>query len=184
MEDRDDSPQASLLEEHRHIFQCPGCGGELQWDDARIHLPRLQSHLRNRGRHPDALLVQRLGRIPLHVTDTVKAFYEETPFPNYDDFDSVASLQRKASEAFPTPSPSTTSLREPDSSSPPSREMRPSAWPWRSEHSSGEVAKADSSSSSETGPADPARRLPVGSAQLGEREPSSEPARRPWSTAS
>ncbi len=30
------------------------------------------------------------------VTDTVKAFYEETPFPNYDDFDSVGSLAEKA----------------------------------------------------------------------------------------
>ena len=34
------------------------------------------------------------------VTDTVRAFYEETPFPNYDEFDSVASLQRKASEGL------------------------------------------------------------------------------------
>ncbi len=30
------------------------------------------------------------------VTDAVKAFYEETPFPNYDDFDSVATLVQKA----------------------------------------------------------------------------------------
>jgi len=30
------------------------------------------------------------------VTDVVKAFYEETPFPNYDEFDSAASLAQKA----------------------------------------------------------------------------------------
>ena len=30
------------------------------------------------------------------VTEQVKAFYEETPFPNYDDFDSVNSLAEKA----------------------------------------------------------------------------------------
>lgn len=30
------------------------------------------------------------------VTDTVKAFYEETPFPNYDDLDSRDSLRAKA----------------------------------------------------------------------------------------
>jgi SAM-dependent methyltransferase len=30
------------------------------------------------------------------VTDAVKRFYEETPFPNYDDFDSVGSLIEKA----------------------------------------------------------------------------------------
>jgi hypothetical protein len=31
------------------------------------------------------------------VTDVVKVFYEENPFPNYDDFDSKESLAEKAS---------------------------------------------------------------------------------------
>jgi ubiquinone/menaquinone biosynthesis C-methylase UbiE len=31
-----------------------------------------------------------------NVTHSVKAFYEENPFPNYDDFDSVSSLMQKA----------------------------------------------------------------------------------------
>ena len=30
------------------------------------------------------------------VTEDVRAFYEETPFPNYDDFDDVGSLMEKA----------------------------------------------------------------------------------------
>src|SRR5262245_26603263 len=30
------------------------------------------------------------------VTDTVKSFYEKTPFPNYDGLDSRESLRRKA----------------------------------------------------------------------------------------
>jgi SAM-dependent methyltransferase len=30
------------------------------------------------------------------VTESIRAFYEETPFPNYDDFDSVASLIEKS----------------------------------------------------------------------------------------
>lgn len=30
------------------------------------------------------------------VTEVVKAFYEETPFPNYDDFDPRESLRQKA----------------------------------------------------------------------------------------
>lgn len=34
------------------------------------------------------------------VTDVVKAFYEETPFPDYNDFDSVASLEAKAREGI------------------------------------------------------------------------------------
>jgi SAM-dependent methyltransferase len=34
------------------------------------------------------------------VTETVRAFYEKTPFPDYDDFDSSASLARKAREGI------------------------------------------------------------------------------------
>jgi SAM-dependent methyltransferase/uncharacterized protein YbaR (Trm112 family) len=34
------------------------------------------------------------------VTEIVRVFYEETPFPNYDDFDSVGSLARKAREGM------------------------------------------------------------------------------------
>jgi SAM-dependent methyltransferase len=34
------------------------------------------------------------------VTEIVKAFYEETPFPNYDDFDSVASFLAKARQGL------------------------------------------------------------------------------------
>jgi SAM-dependent methyltransferase len=30
------------------------------------------------------------------VTDTVKSFYEQTPFPNYDEFDSVGALMQKS----------------------------------------------------------------------------------------
>src|SRR6266542_2270811 len=34
------------------------------------------------------------------VTETVKAFYEETPFPNYDDLDSPERLRAKAEEGL------------------------------------------------------------------------------------
>lgn len=34
------------------------------------------------------------------VTDVVKAFYEENPFPNYDDLDSEESLIEKASRGI------------------------------------------------------------------------------------
>ncbi len=38
---------------------------------------------------------------PAHdITDKVKAFYEDKPFPNYDDFDSVTSLISKAQQGY------------------------------------------------------------------------------------
>lgn len=36
----------------------------------------------------------------LDVTDHVKAFYEETPFPDYDEFDSISSLGQKARQGM------------------------------------------------------------------------------------
>jgi SAM-dependent methyltransferase len=81
--------------EHREIFACPACGGQLEWrtDDAQCggcnrsfpieqDIPRL-FHPHDPGDRRD-------------VTDIVKAFYETNPFPNYDDLDSRASLAVKA----------------------------------------------------------------------------------------
>lgn len=85
--------------EHRDLLCCPRCGGELAFTD----------ELRCAG------CAQRFpidGGIPLlfwpnewdgdkeDVTETVKQFYEKTPFPNYDDFDSVASLASKARQGM------------------------------------------------------------------------------------
>jgi len=86
-----------LLAEHRDIVCCPKCGQALTFD-------------------PDAIVCVGCGtrfgvsdNIPLlfepheweassreAVTSRVRAFYEETPFPNYDEFDNVGSLIDKA----------------------------------------------------------------------------------------
>jgi SAM-dependent methyltransferase len=81
--------------DHREIFACPACGGQLTWrtDDAQCvgcsrtfpieqDIPRL-FHPHDPGDQRD-------------VTDIVKAFYETNPFPNYDDLDSRDSLAIKA----------------------------------------------------------------------------------------
>ena len=94
MEDRDDSPQG-LLEEHRHIFQCPGCGAELQWGDARITCLGCHHVFAIEDGIPMLFWSNDWGESRSDVTDTVRAFYEETPFPNYDEFDSVASLSMR-----------------------------------------------------------------------------------------
>jgi SAM-dependent methyltransferase len=45
---------------------------------------------------PQLFLPNTWGSEQSDVTDMVKEFYEETPFPNYDDLDSRDSLQKKA----------------------------------------------------------------------------------------
>ena len=52
--------------------------------------------LSDRGRHPADVLAARRLRNRRDVTEAVKSFYEETPFPNYDEHDSVRSLIEKS----------------------------------------------------------------------------------------
>lgn len=100
MEGRKDSRQGSLPEESHGIFHCPGCGGELRWGDADISCLGCDHAFAIDDGIPMLFWPNDWDESRSDVTDTVKEFYEETPFPNYDDFDSVASLQRKASEGL------------------------------------------------------------------------------------
>jgi len=78
------------------ILRCPRCAGRL--DDADgLMVCREGGH-----RYPVTDGIPRLfvsnepGDGTRDVTDVVKAFYEETPFPSYDDLDSRDSLEAKA----------------------------------------------------------------------------------------
>lgn len=87
--------------ENIEIFICPACEGSLNISDDR-----------------EAIKCYKCGRsfnctngIPLlfhfperendkkDVTETVKSFYEETPFPNYEDLDSISSFRKKAEQS-------------------------------------------------------------------------------------
>lgn len=79
------------------LFMCPTCGGALSVSDVRNAL--------DCGACARSFPCE--GGIPLlfwptewtlgeDVTEIVKAFYEATPFPNYDEMDSAESLRAKA----------------------------------------------------------------------------------------
>ena len=82
--------------EHSEIFCCPKCGGDLSVEDTDIRC----SVCENRYSIVDGipLLFWKNDWVSQNgdVTDRMKAFYEKTPFPNYDDFDDVGSLIQKA----------------------------------------------------------------------------------------
>ena len=61
-------------------MDCGGCGHEFGLDQG---IPQLFWHNDWPADKPD-------------VTLAIQAFYEETPFPNYDDFDSAVALREKA----------------------------------------------------------------------------------------
>ena len=99
----DDLPPAlpKLVLDQLDIFMCPACGGSLRVGD------------RPRGIEC-ATCARSFGcdqGIPLFfwptewtakndVTAIVKAFYEATPFPNYDDMESTESLRAKAEQGL------------------------------------------------------------------------------------
>jgi SAM-dependent methyltransferase len=77
------------------ILCCPGCGAELRPGERALACPRGHSFEVDDGiarlYWPNEWEGSRED-----VTDAIHAFYEETPFPDYEDFDDAASLIAKA----------------------------------------------------------------------------------------
>ncbi len=86
----------SALEEHLELLCCPVCGGDLAVDSGYLRCQQCGEAFAEGDGIPRLFWPNDWDRSAADVTEVVKAFYEETPFPDYDDFDSVASLQRKA----------------------------------------------------------------------------------------
>lgn len=87
----------SWIEDSIGIFICPKCGGDLQ-----CAAPRMRCLACGEGFdvRDDIPMLFWPTSVEKDVTGVVKDFYEETPFPNYDEFDSVASLARKTREGI------------------------------------------------------------------------------------
>lgn len=85
------------LSEHADLMTCPACGHQL--DVSEPSRPACGGCGRRFGSEDGIPLLfwpHDAHGEPGDVTETVKAFYEENPFPNYDDFDSVWTLRERA----------------------------------------------------------------------------------------
>lgn len=82
-----------IFTKHADILACPGCRGRLRLGDQDLACENCNATYPIRDGIPLLFAAEdhRHG-----VTDVVKAFYEENPFPNYDDLDSEESLIEKA----------------------------------------------------------------------------------------
>jgi len=78
------------------IVRCARCGGRLQEGDKTLSCRGCQQQYPVTDGIPQLFVPNEWGERRLDVTDIVKDFYEETPFPNYDDLDSRESLRSKA----------------------------------------------------------------------------------------
>ncbi len=80
------------------ILCCPRCEGDLDGGDDRLVCSRCRQVFPVSDDIPLMFVPNEWSEDREDVTADVKAFYEETPFPNYEEFDSVGSLIRKAQQ--------------------------------------------------------------------------------------
>jgi ubiquinone/menaquinone biosynthesis C-methylase UbiE/uncharacterized protein YbaR (Trm112 family) len=78
------------------LLCCPGCGADLEREGGTLLCTGCGHSFGFEAGIPRLFWPNEWSPGRQDVTDAVKAFYEETPFPNYDEFDSVSSLIRKA----------------------------------------------------------------------------------------
>ena len=88
----------SALLQHIDIFCCPACGGSLKVPGDRSGMECSECHRYFRGENGIPLLFwpNEWEESKEDVTDAVRSFYEENPFPSYEDLDSSESLRQKA----------------------------------------------------------------------------------------
>jgi len=78
------------------LLCCPRCEGDLDGGEDRLVCAGCREIFPVSGNIPLMFVPNEWPEDRGDVTADVKAFYEETPFPNYEEFDSVGSLIRKA----------------------------------------------------------------------------------------
>jgi SAM-dependent methyltransferase len=86
------APESDLL--LRELWRCPACGGSLNAGGDAVACAACERTYD----HDDGIWQLFWPHTPFKgdVTDVVKAFYEETPFPHYEPDETVGSLSRKA----------------------------------------------------------------------------------------
>ena len=78
------------------LLACPVCHAGLQTTETQLQCTGCSRSYPVDGGIPMLFVPDDPNVRPEDVTDIVKAFYEEHPFPNYDDIDSDSSLAEKA----------------------------------------------------------------------------------------
>ena len=84
------------MQDYLQLLRCPRCSGKIQHEGSGLLCTDCAQHYDIDDGIPLMFCPNDWAEGTRDVTEEVKAFYEETPFPNYDDFDSTASLAQKA----------------------------------------------------------------------------------------
>ena len=87
---------AQFFHAHADLFCCSRCGGSLRREPDFFQCTSCAYMFRDQEGIPSLFAPNDWKTNKRDVTEQMKAFYEANPFPNYDDFDSAASLIDKA----------------------------------------------------------------------------------------
>jgi SAM-dependent methyltransferase len=85
----------NLFHELADILECPATGKPLRPEGGTLAVTGSDRRYGATDGIPNLFVPTTPSAGHVDVTEMVKAFYEETPFPNYDDLDSRESLARK-----------------------------------------------------------------------------------------
>jgi SAM-dependent methyltransferase len=88
------------LTEQLPILCCPRCGAGLALREDELACAGCSQDFPVTHAIPQLFWPNDWSDERRDVTEAMRSFYEETPFPNYDDFDSIGSLQRKARQGL------------------------------------------------------------------------------------
>ena len=86
----------AFFREHEDILHCPRCQGALRVADTTVSCEKCNHVFGTDNDMPLLFAPNDWDPSKPDVTTDVQAFYEKTPFPNYDDFDNIGSLVEKA----------------------------------------------------------------------------------------
>jgi SAM-dependent methyltransferase len=87
-----------LLAGNAEIMICPVCGGGLDLARDSIGCPSCGQEFPSEEGIPQLFWRNEWPAGKPDVTEVIKAFYEEVPFPNYDEVDSASTLREKATK--------------------------------------------------------------------------------------
>src|SRR6266581_595983 len=85
---------------HQEILCCPRCQSSLVAKEDAVVCLQCDERFGVQDNIPLLFWPTEWVASKERVAEKVRAFYEETPFPNYDDFDSVGSLMDKARQGL------------------------------------------------------------------------------------
>lgn len=83
------------MKTHLDVFACPACGGALRIDE-NVRCAQCEAAYPVRDGVPHLFIPNDWTPGQADVTDSMQAFYSENPFPNYDGFETVGDLVKRA----------------------------------------------------------------------------------------